>query len=345
MQDGQVVKSFDAAATTPATGGKFALPARASQLTWQTSFGSAPVSITILIETSLDNSNWATVAITTAVAGETGTLNTSAIFIRSKITSSSGGSGVTVQLVAKAIANVRAGVPGGVDTDVQFNDAGVLGGSAGFLYDKTNQVVAIGGVALDSGSGIRVDKSTVSVGNAGIYVTSAVTPTADGTLGTQGIAIISSLNGSKNAGYNQGLFIEVDQNNTGTATVVGGTETLVTFNGGVANAGYGHKVDSPQKTGSAPTEYVGLDMDDQTLVGTTDNWSIAINDKYFVAPDGTSFGSEEIAFSALPSTPFVGQEVNISDANTATWGASITTTGANHVKARWNGTAWTVVGK
>ena len=53
----------------------------------------------------------------------------------------------------------------------------------------------------------------------------------------------------------------------------------------------------------------------------------------------------EFTFADLPADPFVGQEVNLSNANTAVWGANITGTGANHVLARWNGSNWTVVGK
>lgn len=53
----------------------------------------------------------------------------------------------------------------------------------------------------------------------------------------------------------------------------------------------------------------------------------------------------EIAFADAPANPFVGQLINFTDSNTATWGASVAAGGANHVLARWNGAAWTVVGK
>lgn len=51
--------------------------------------------------------------------------------------------------------------------------------------------------------------------------------------------------------------------------------------------------------------------------------------------------------SQLPSGGDVleGDEFNISDSSTATWGANVTTTGSNHVLVRWNGSNWTVVGK
>lgn len=40
-----------------------------------------------------------------------------------------------------------------------------------------------------------------------------------------------------------------------------------------------------------------------------------------------------------------GMEYNIIDSNTATWGATAAGGGSNHVKLRYNGTNWTVVGK
>lgn len=49
-------------------------------------------------------------------------------------------------------------------------------------------------------------------------------------------------------------------------------------------------------------------------------------------------------FATLPTGIPTGSEVNISDSNTATWGATIAGGGANNVKARYNGSNWTVVG-
>ncbi len=52
-------------------------------------------------------------------------------------------------------------------------------------------------------------------------------------------------------------------------------------------------------------------------------------------------------YSQLPSGGNVieGDEFNISDSNTATWGATAGGSGSNHVLVRWNGSNWTVVGK
>jgi len=40
------------------------------------------------------------------------------------------------------------GSPGGSDTQVQFNDGGAFGGSAGLTWDKTNKVLAVAGGAV-----------------------------------------------------------------------------------------------------------------------------------------------------------------------------------------------------
>ncbi len=42
------------------------------------------------------------------------------------------------------------GTPGGADTNVQFNDGGAFGGNSGFVYNKTDFRVGIGGIATPS---------------------------------------------------------------------------------------------------------------------------------------------------------------------------------------------------
>lgn len=53
-------------------------------------------------------------------------------------------------------------------------------------------------------------------------------------------------------------------------------------------------------------------------------------------------------FAGLPSgspAPLEGETYDISDSNTATWGATVAGGGSNHVSVRYNGTNWTVTGK
>lgn len=56
-------------------------------------------------------------------------------------------------------------------------------------------------------------------------------------------------------------------------------------------------------------------------------------------------GLAEITYANRPTSPVVGELINFSDSNTATWGATVAGSGANKILARYNGTNWTVVGK
>jgi hypothetical protein len=63
--------------------------------------------------------------------------------------------GITYQLQggvtnADWVALSAAGSPGGANTNVQFNDSGTFGGNAGFVYNKTDFRVGIGGIAAPS---------------------------------------------------------------------------------------------------------------------------------------------------------------------------------------------------
>ena len=50
-------------------------------------------------------------------------------------------------------------------------------------------------------------------------------------------------------------------------------------------------------------------------------------------------------YATLPVAPALGAEVIISDSPTKTWGANLSAGGGPYnIKARWNGTNWTVVG-
>lgn len=44
---------------------------------------------------------------------------------------------------------IGGGVPGGEDTQLQFNDAGVFGGASGLVYDKENDILGIGNWSIN----------------------------------------------------------------------------------------------------------------------------------------------------------------------------------------------------
>ncbi len=106
----------------------FALPAVATQVEWQTAFGTAPASVTILIQTSVDGVVWTTEATSTNTAGEDGDFLTSAIFIRARCSAVSGGSTTTVYIVPKQVTvdlsvtnDYTVNSPAGSEHDVQLN--------------------------------------------------------------------------------------------------------------------------------------------------------------------------------------------------------------------------------
>ena len=130
----------------------------------------------------------------------------------------------------------------------------------------------------------------------------------------------------------------IGANNTGPAEVVfavAGTSATVRL-----NADESFEIDS---NGDFKTEFTGAwtgFMDGVTLTTPT-----------FVIDSGTvtavGFTSPAVAFSGLPACngAVEGTTRAVTDSTTATWGATVTGTGSNHVLAYCNGTNWTVTAK
>lgn len=106
---GDVALAFNSEA--PAAGQasqQFALPSYAGfpengrTLRWQTLFGSAPTAVNIVLQTALNDvdAQYATIDTSTVTAGESRTVTgVRANFVRAKVTSITGGSGVVVQIL------------------------------------------------------------------------------------------------------------------------------------------------------------------------------------------------------------------------------------------------------
>lgn len=92
--------------TTTTSSVVFALPTRASQVTYQYFFGSGnPSAVTVNVKTSLDNSNFNIVESKTTVGGDSGTFYTSAPFIKVDVTgvTSTTGSTITTMIIPKVM--------------------------------------------------------------------------------------------------------------------------------------------------------------------------------------------------------------------------------------------------
>jgi len=106
---GDVALAFNSEA--PAAGQasqQFALPSYAGfpengrTLRWQTVFGSAPTAVNIVLQTALNDvdAQYATIDTSTVTAGESRTVTgVRANFVRAKVSSITGGSGVIVQIL------------------------------------------------------------------------------------------------------------------------------------------------------------------------------------------------------------------------------------------------------
>lgn len=90
------------ASAAPQTGTAFAVPGQVNTITWNVSFASAPASQTTVLETSNDNSVWATADTSTLVAGESRTIFTVARYVRTTESARSGGGAITTTLVGRS---------------------------------------------------------------------------------------------------------------------------------------------------------------------------------------------------------------------------------------------------
>jgi hypothetical protein len=78
------------------------MPNNGRTVSWQTIYGSAPSAVSVVLQTAMNDvdAQYATVDTSTATAGESRTVtNVRGNFIRAKVSSITGGSGVTVQVL------------------------------------------------------------------------------------------------------------------------------------------------------------------------------------------------------------------------------------------------------
>jgi len=77
-------------------------PENGRTIRWQTIFGSAPSAISVVLQTAMSDSEaqYSTIDTSTATAGEARTVTgVRANFVRAKVSSITGGSGITVQIL------------------------------------------------------------------------------------------------------------------------------------------------------------------------------------------------------------------------------------------------------
>lgn len=101
--------------------GVYALPAQNSAtITWTTAFGSTPSAISIILQGSLDNSNWFNIDSTSSTSAASADTSSGGYrYLRVRVASSSGGTTITVKFSAKQGAGSSGG--GGVSADVTID--------------------------------------------------------------------------------------------------------------------------------------------------------------------------------------------------------------------------------
>lgn len=108
------------------------------------------------------------------------------------------------------------GMPGGSDTQVQFNDAGAFGGDAGFTFNKTTNVVTLG----ESGTAGALNPPAVT-GATGLALT-----IAGGTTDGANTGGALNLNGGRGGATGVGGNIVLSAGQGGATSGNGGVATL-----------------------------------------------------------------------------------------------------------------------
>jgi hypothetical protein len=137
-----VVTSLNSSAGGASTAGTaFATPGNpASMITWTTAFASAPASVTILLQGSLDSSTYYTLDTSTNVNGEIRSITTAAKFFRCFISAKSGGGNTTCSAVTKTQPTSTAGLflGGTVTAPMLFSDGTAAAPSIAAASSPTN---------------------------------------------------------------------------------------------------------------------------------------------------------------------------------------------------------------
>lgn len=282
LSPGQTVALFSAHASSTGNSSTFAFPAGNVSCTWQSSFGSAPASVTLQILTSLDNSSFSVIDTSTVTTGESRNFNSNAKQLRARIDAISGGSAVTVNIVCRTTSTTSggSGTPNGANTTVQFNDGGVFGGNSSFKFTKATQNLSLVatespdyGVAQNRVSNYTNVTITAGTGDAfaAIEGDTYLTDTGNGSysVGIQGLASITSTLVSSLGGAIAGEFVtRVADTSTAdytTSPLEAVTALIDNFGTGDVAQAIGVHIRRPTSAGGgAYTEAYGLLIENQT---------------------------------------------------------------------------------
>ena len=171
-----------------------------------------------------DNSNYVGIAASSTVTGNRSYILPDTIGSAGqvlKISSSPSPTSTTASLYWANDETGGAGAsPGGLDTYVQFNDAGLFGGDAGFTYNKTTDaltvtgIVSTGGVNVTTGNDYKINSTSVLTSTT---LGSGVVNSSLTSVGTLGILAVDNItiNGNEVSSTNTNGNIDLNPNGTG----------------------------------------------------------------------------------------------------------------------------------
>ncbi len=128
------------------------------------------------------------------------------------------------------------GVPGGADTDIQFNQAGAFGGSADLTWDGTTVAIGNSGVAPGALNGWGTIRTSVSAQQHqtdftnilnSLFISDLLDPSADTTTIVQTALIDVETTGAHNFGVVDPILAYFDHLGTGSIIEVVGVQTLL----------------------------------------------------------------------------------------------------------------------
>ena len=234
--------------------------------------------------------------------------------------------------------NTGNGIPGGANTQVQFNDAGQFGGDAGFTYNKVSNTLSI---ANTIAAGNAITGVNLSVTDATIYNTLSVTDViASNITLSANITNANWINASYFAGNGHNLFGLVGSNvvgQVGFANVannvaganVSGTVGFANVANNVAGANVSGQVANALVAGTVYTAAqpnitsVG-NLTSLTVVGNT-TLGNQVTANYFI---GNLFGTANLArnvtLPAQPNITSLGTLTSLAVSGNTTLGNSVT---------------------
>jgi len=234
--------------------------------------------------------------------------------------------------------NTGNGVPGGANTQVQFNDAGQFGGDAGFTYNKVSNTLSI---ANTIAAGNAITGVNLSVTDATIYNTLSVTDVVASNITlSANITNANWINASYFAGNGHNLFGLVGANVTGqvgfanvannvAGANVSGQVNFANVANNVAGANVSGQVANALVAGTVYTNAqpnitsVG-NLTSLTVVGNT-TLGNQVTANYFI---GNLFGTANLArnvtLAAQPNITSLGTLTSLTVSGNTTLGNSVT---------------------